>query len=85
MQRQRERVSRAVAGARATARGARPVVHGNGAARAPADVRLEELERLAGLREAGVLDSDEFQSEKRRILGTERAEAASPAEPVQSA
>ena len=37
-------------------------------AAAPADERLEQLERLAQLRAAGVLDDDELRAEKARIL-----------------
>ena len=39
-------------------------------ARAPSaeDERLARLERLAKLREAGILDDDEFRTEKQRIL-----------------
>ena len=33
------------------------------------DVRLDQLERLARLREAGVLDDEELRAEKSRILG----------------
>jgi hypothetical protein len=33
-----------------------------------ADVTVEALERLAKLREAGVLSDDEFAAEKRRVL-----------------
>jgi hypothetical protein len=33
------------------------------------DDRLEQLERLARLREQGVLTGEEFEAEKRRILG----------------
>ena len=32
------------------------------------DTRVEQLERLARLRETGVLDDDEFRAEKKRIL-----------------
>lgn len=38
--------------------------------RAPADDKLEQLEQLAKLRDAGVLDTQEFDREKARILGT---------------
>ena len=41
--------------------------HGNGAV---ATDRLEQLERLARLREAGVLDAPEFEREKAEILGS---------------
>jgi hypothetical protein len=37
---------------------------------APADPRLADLERLAGLRDAGVLSDEELAAEKARILGT---------------
>jgi hypothetical protein len=37
--------------------------------------RLDELERLAQLRDAGVLDAAEFQREKQRLLGPPPAEA----------
>jgi hypothetical protein len=36
----------------------------------PEERRLEGLERLTRLREAGTLDADEFEREKRRILGS---------------
>jgi hypothetical protein len=36
----------------------------------PERTRLEELERLTRLRDAGTLDADEFEREKRRILGS---------------
>lgn len=39
--------------------------------------RLDELERLVKLRDAGVLDASEFEREKRRILGSEPAAAGS--------
>jgi hypothetical protein len=38
--------------------------------RAGADATLDELERLAKLRDSGVLDPAEFEREKARILGT---------------
>jgi hypothetical protein len=41
---------------------------GGGAPTPPADARIEQLERLGSLREAGVLDAEEFQAQKRRIL-----------------
>jgi hypothetical protein len=40
-----------------------------GAVAGSADPRLEQLERLAALRESGVLDADEFAREKARIMG----------------
>jgi hypothetical protein len=48
---------------------------GGGSAEAPAagaaeDVRLSRLTELARLRDAGVLDADEFLQEKRRILAS---------------
>lgn len=42
---------------------------GAGAARTEEDVRLDRLAELGRLRDAGVLDADEFLQEKRRILG----------------
>ena len=36
---------------------------------APAGDRIDQLERLAGLHERGVLNDEEFAAEKRRILG----------------
>ena len=51
--------------------------HGNGAV---ATDRLEQLERLGRLREAGVLDAPEFEREKAEILGPPAAPAA-PAAP----
>ena len=47
----------------------------------------EELERLAALRDRGVLSEEEFQAEKARVLGHSSAaegpsEAAPPTEPV---
>ncbi len=36
----------------------------------PEERRLEELERLTRLRDAGALDADEFEREKRRIFGS---------------
>jgi hypothetical protein len=36
----------------------------------PQTARLEELERLTKLRDAGALDAEEFEQEKRRILGS---------------
>jgi hypothetical protein len=34
----------------------------------PADPRIEQLERLAALRDSGVLDDDELRAEKARIM-----------------
>jgi hypothetical protein len=34
----------------------------------PEEARIEQLERLTRLREAGAIDADEFEREKRRIL-----------------
>ena len=48
------------------------IVHGAAQPANPSadDVRLDRLERLARLREAGVLDDDELRAEKARILGS---------------
>ena len=43
---------------------------------APADERIEQLERLARLKDAGVLDDAEFAEQKRRILAEPGAAAA---------
>jgi hypothetical protein len=52
-------------------RGARAGGDAKTSAPGPADeVRLDRLERLARLREAGVLDDDELRAEKARILGS---------------
>ena len=40
------------------------------------DTRVEQLERLARLRETGALDDDEFRAEKARILAATDAPAA---------
>jgi hypothetical protein len=37
--------------------------------KAPADVRLEQLERLGRLRDTGVLAGEEYATEKRRLMG----------------
>jgi hypothetical protein len=52
----------------------RPPAEGGGTAEAPTammedDARLQRLERLAALREKGVLTEDEFVAEKARVLG----------------
>ena len=52
--------------------------HGNGAVETD---RLEQLERLGRLREAGVLDAPEFEREKAEILGRPAA-TAGPAAPT---
>ena len=44
-------------------------VSGAEGAAPPGDARLAELERLARLRDEGVLAPDEFEAEKRRLLG----------------
>jgi hypothetical protein len=36
----------------------------------PEETRLEDLARLTKLRGAGALDADDFEREKRRILGS---------------
>ena len=41
---------------------------GNGGAAAAHDDRLEQLERLGRLHDAGTIDDDEFKVEKQRIL-----------------
>ncbi|HRV61009.1 MAG TPA: SHOCT domain-containing protein, partial [Solirubrobacterales bacterium] len=38
-------------------------------ASSPEDSRLDQLEKLGRLKEAGVLDDEEFAAEKKRILG----------------
>jgi hypothetical protein len=80
-ERRRERWGRAVAATRAGGRavGAAAVSTAGGAAAATraatsrrfgdsGDERIAELERLAALREAGVLDDDELRAEKARVL-----------------
>jgi hypothetical protein len=58
-------------GVRAALSGARDRLHREPAAGVPPEkTRLEELERLTKLREAGTLDAEEFEREKRRILGS---------------
>lgn len=42
------------------------------------DARLERLERLAALREKGVLSEEEFAAEKARVLGSEPASGIEP-------
>jgi hypothetical protein len=55
------------------AAGSTPSASGAPASPAPTassgDDRIAQLERIAGLRDRGVLTEDEFQAEKRRILG----------------
>jgi hypothetical protein len=43
------------------------------------DARLRELEQLGRLREAGVLDAQEFELEKRKILDSVGAVTSEPA------
>jgi hypothetical protein len=43
------------------------------------DTRLDRLERLARLRDTGVLDANEFEQEKRRLLQADGAAAPTPA------
>ena len=38
-------------------------------AAAPADSYLDELERLAGLRDKGIISEEEFEAKKKQILG----------------
>ncbi len=58
-------------GVRAAFAGARDRLRREPAAGAPPEERrLEDLERLTRLREAGALDADEFEREKRRILAS---------------
>lgn len=40
-----------------------------GAATSPASTRVEDLQRLAALRDSGALDAEEFEREKQRLLG----------------
>jgi hypothetical protein len=63
-ERRRERFSRMVAAVRGGTRRAEP-------APAAESSRMDELERLGKLRDSGLLDPEEFQREKRRILGSE--------------
>jgi hypothetical protein len=59
--------------------GLRERVTGTGRASGPAagsDPRLDDLERLATLRQSGVLDDSEFDREKERILGSTPAASA---------
>jgi hypothetical protein len=70
----RERLARARSwAAGAVVRQAEPVSAGepgNGGSRPrEADARLEQLEHLGRLHDAGTLDDDEFRAEKARILG----------------
>jgi hypothetical protein len=46
----------------------RRVATGTAVASSPDDQRLAQLERLARLRDSGVLSEDELAAEKRRIL-----------------
>jgi hypothetical protein len=58
-------------GVRAALSGTRDRLRRQPAAGVPAETtRLEELERLTRLREAGTLDAEQFEAEKRRILGS---------------
>ena len=51
----------------------------NGSSSSAAAGRLAELERLTELRDAGVLEPEEFQREKQRILDIAPAAPSSPA------
>ena len=58
-------------GVRAALSGARDRLRREPSAGLPPErTRLEELERLTRLRDAGTLDAEEFEREKRRILGS---------------
>jgi hypothetical protein len=58
-------------GVRAALSGARDRLRREPSASVPPErTRLEELERLTRLRDAGTLDAEEFEREKRRILGS---------------
>jgi hypothetical protein len=48
------------------------------------EVRLEQLERLAHLRAAGVIDDAELRAEKARVLGDERGSGTAVAAPPQA-
>jgi hypothetical protein len=78
LERVRDRLGRGYGRLREGAAGGRSAITG-GAARitevarrggtaAPADDRIDRLERLARLRDSGVLDAEEFQAQKRQIL-----------------
>jgi hypothetical protein len=87
-QRTRERLARSyesvrertASGGAAVARRASTLRHdmaGDSQSAPPApDTRVDQLERLARLRETGVLDDDEFRAEKARILAGAGAPAA---------
>ena len=51
----------------------------------PADDQIAALERLGRLRDAGVVDGEEFAAQKRRILEEPGSEAAPEAPPPQPA
>jgi hypothetical protein len=52
--------------------------------RSDEDTRIEQLERLARLREAGLLDEQELRAEKQRILGNGAETPAGPDHAVTS-
>ena len=52
--------------------------------RGAGDAKLDELERIASLRDSGVLDAAEFQREKQRILGPPGPPAAPAAPPAEA-
>ena len=74
-QRRRELFARASAGAAEKARAGTGAVVRKASQFSPAareeDLRLEQLERLAQLRSAGVIDEKELRAEKARVLGGE--------------
>jgi hypothetical protein len=72
LDRTRERSREWIAGIR------RPASAGAVISQVP-DARLDELERLARLRDTGVLDAQEFEQEKRRLLQAGADGAATPA------
>jgi Short C-terminal domain len=53
-----------------TAREGRLAAEGTATADSPTEHRVAALERLAGLRDSGALSVEEFEQEKRRILGS---------------
>jgi hypothetical protein len=68
MDRARDGVGRAAGWLRRGDGAGSAVVVRHGAEDTAADDRIEQLERLARLRDAGVLDADEFTAQKREIL-----------------
>jgi hypothetical protein len=72
-------VSREESLARMRRRAARTADWARGRGGRESDDRLEQLERLGRLREAGVIDAPEFEREKAQILGSAEAAAGGPA------